>query len=123
MTGYDKLTQKASVALFSVAVTLLSAGEVSANTGDLHKMVGTVNANLANIPDLLSTIAYIAGAGLGIAGVFKLKQHVDNPEQVALKDGLVRVGAGGGLIAIPAVLNMMISTLGVGNTGVSQMSF
>ena len=29
---------------------------------------------------------WIGGAGLGVASIFKLKQHVDNPAQAPMKD-------------------------------------
>ncbi|MGM0422106.1 MAG: hypothetical protein ACQEQL_03300 [Pseudomonadota bacterium] len=68
----------------------------------------------SDLPNLISTVAYIGGAGLGVAGVLKMKQHVDNPSQTPLKDGLVRLGAGGGLLALPFVLESMSTTIGSG---------
>ena len=77
-----------------------------------------VTANITNststLPNLISTVSYIGGLGLGVAGVLKLKGHVDNPGNVPLKDGLVRLGAGGGLLALPFVLQSMTETIGTG---------
>ena len=70
-----------------------------------------------SLPSLISTVSYIGGIGLGVAGVFKLKQHVDNPGQTPMKDGLVRLGAGGGLLALPFVTSAMQGTIGNGNLG------
>jgi hypothetical protein len=76
----------------------------------------TVSDNIVNssrsLPNLVSTVAYVGGIGLGVAGVFKLKQHVDNPGQVMMKDGLVRLGAGGGLLALPFLTDAMTGTIG-----------
>jgi len=77
---------------------------------------GNIKTSASDIPNLISTVAYIGGAGLGVAGVLKMKQHVDNPTQTPLKDGLVRLGAGGGLLALPFVLDSMGSTIGTGGT-------
>jgi len=72
------------------------------------------------LPSLIETVAYVGGIGLGVAGVFKLKGHVDNPGQVPLKDGLVRLGAGGGLLALPYLTqSMMTSISGVAGAGSS----
>ena len=49
----------------------------------------------------LVRLDYVCGIGLGVAGILKLKGHVDNPGQTPLKDGLIRLGAGGGLLAFP----------------------
>lgn len=57
--------------------------------------------------NLISTVCWLGGAGLGVAGIFKLKQHVDNPGQTPMKDGLVRLGAGGGLLAFPFIQTAM----------------
>ena len=83
-------------------------------TAGFKDATGNIRTSVSEFPTLISTAAYIGGAGLGVAGVLKLKQHVDNPGQVALKDGLVRLGAGGGLLALPFVLDSMTTTIGTG---------
>lgn len=65
----------------------------------------------STLPNLISTVAYVGGIGLGVAGIFKLKQHVDNPGQTPMKDGLVRLGAGGGLLALPFMTSAMTGTI------------
>jgi hypothetical protein len=40
---------------------------------------------------------------LALAGIVRLRFHVDNPEQYPLREGLVRLGAGGALLALPYV--------------------
>jgi len=66
------------------------------------------------LPMMIETVAYVGGIGLGVAGIFKLKSHVDNPAQVQMKDGLVRLGAGGGLLALPYVTNAMMGSISNG---------
>ena len=63
------------------------------------------------LPQMIETVAYVGGIGLGVAGVFKLKQHVDNPGQTPMKDGLVRLGAGGGLLALPYMTSAMMGSI------------
>jgi hypothetical protein len=79
-----------------------------------------LSANLitssSNFPALVSTVAYIGGIGLGVTGIFKLKQHVDNPGQTPMKDGLIRLAAGGGLLALPYVTTAMSGSIGSGGT-------
>jgi hypothetical protein len=68
----------------------------------------------SGFPGLIQTVAYIGGTALGVAGLFKIKQHVDNPGQTPLKDGLIRLGAGGGLLALPFVTTSMLGSIGTG---------
>ncbi len=60
---------------------------------------------------MVQTVAYVGGIGLGVAGIFKLKQHVDNPGQTPMKDGLARLGTGGGLLALPYVTTAMMGSI------------
>lgn len=66
--------------------------------------------------NLISTVCWIGGSGLGVAGIFKLKMHVDNPGQTPMKDGLVRLGCGGGLLAFPFIQNAMQGSIANGST-------
>ncbi len=95
------------------------ASSTAAHAGD--KNFSTISDNIvessSSLPNLISTVAYLGGCGLGVAGVFKLKQHVDNPGQTPMKDGLVRLGAGGGLLALPFMTEAMTNTVSGGDTG------
>ncbi len=64
---------------------------------------------------LISTVCWIGGAGLGVAGIFKLKNHVDNPAQSPMKDGLVRLGCGGALLAFPFIMQAMQGSISNGS--------
>lgn len=105
-----------------LAAALTAGVLVSQGTDAFAQAVGfkTLTTNIADsastLPTLISTVSYIGGVGLGVAGVFKLKQHVDQPSQHPLKDGLVRLGAGGGLLALPFLTNMMMGTINNGDT-------
>lgn len=81
----------------------------------LRTMSQNIIAAAGSFQSLISTVCWIGGAGLGVAGIFKLKNHVDNPGQTAMKDGLIRIGAGGGLLAFPFIQNAMQGTISNGN--------
>ncbi|MDI1228329.1 MAG: hypothetical protein PSY14_11650 [bacterium] len=65
--------------------------------------------------NLISVVCWIGGAGLGVAGIFKLKMHVDNPGQTPMKDGLVRIGCGGALLAFPFIQQAMQGSISNGS--------
>jgi hypothetical protein len=77
-----------------------------------------VSTSITNLPGLLTGLSYMFGIMLGVLGILKIKDHVENPQQTPLKDGAIRLAAGGGLFALPMVYDAMKSTIGTG-TGVT----
>jgi len=105
----------AAVMIGAYAVlNILGAHDAFAQTG---KTLGDTVTNLQNsIKDgsqLVYTGAYIGGTTALLMGASKLKAHADNPGQTPMQQGLVRIAAGAGLIAIPGVADMTLNTLGV----------
>jgi len=51
----------------------------------------------------------------------KIKDHVENPTQTPLKDGAIRLTAGGALFALPILTSSMLGTVdgGDGDTAVN----
>ena len=94
---------------------LLGATDANATTG-FQGITGTIRNSVSDIPQLLSVLSYLVGLGLAIAGVLKLKAHVDNPGNAPLKDGVIRLGAAGGLLALPSVVDAAIGTVTSGGT-------
>ena len=107
---HSDMTHKLAAA-FTVGALMSESGPAFATAG-FQAVAGKIVTSTSTLPNLISMLAYIGGAGLAVAGIFKLKQHVDNPGQAPMKDGLIRLGAGGGLLALPAVLTAMKTTVG-----------
>lgn len=100
----------AVAALVLVATTPAFAG------GQVSDSVKNVGQNISTTPILINYASYIIGAALGVSGISKLKQHVDNPGQTPIKDGLGRVAAAAMFISLPFVLNMLRDTSSMGNS-------
>ena len=102
---------------------LATMGMIAGSSTDAHAQAATTFADMArNIilamsgaNNLISTVCWIGGAGLGVAGIFKLKNHVDNPAQTPMKDGLVRLGCGGALLAFPFIMGAMQGSISNGS--------
>lgn len=60
---------------------------------------------LTAFDDLLIEVAYLAGVGFGITGIFKLKQHKDNPQQVPITNGIALMMTGVLLVFMPGLIN------------------
>lgn len=86
------------------------------------------NAILANIvlfsddlPGVVSAAAYLLGVIIGAIGIVKIKEHVEEPEKVGLKEPVTRLLTAGALFALPAIFTAAYTTiagtgLGIGGT-------
>ena len=99
---------------------LVFAGDAHAanNFGSIGKRI--INS-IADLPGLLTALSYLFGILLGVLGILKIKDHVENPTQTQLKDGAIRLLAGGALFALPIIFEAMFETLGTGTQQVSAI--
>ena len=94
-----------------IGSTPAMAGPAAATKSFSETTTAMVESSAA-IPNLITTTAFVAGIAMAIAGVFKIKAHVDNPAQAPLKDGMIRLAVGGALIAFPLLTNIMVGAIG-----------
>lgn len=85
-------------------------------------MCNVVKAS-STLPGLLSAICYLAGLLLGVLAILKLKDHVLNPNQTPISEGLKRFLVGGMLFALPIIINAVYNSLATGITGPNQTAF
>lgn len=120
-----RLTCK-SLQLSAVLTVAMIAGQGQAMAGgnNFGSIARNINASITDLPGLLSAVAYLFGIILGVLGVLKIKDHVENPGQTPLKDGAIRLAAGGALFALPIIYEAMLNTVGAGGQQVTsaQMS-
>jgi hypothetical protein len=92
----------------------LVSGVESAFAGNtnFNKIVGNMETSISGIPGLISGVAYMMGILLGVLGILKIKDHVENAGQTKLQEGAIRLAAGGGLFALPIVYEAMRNTIG-----------
>jgi hypothetical protein len=115
-----KLINRASLQASAAITTglLLSASPASAqgtSTNNFSNIAQNITTSISSMPALLSGLSYMFGIMLGVLGILKIKDHVENPQQTPLKDGAIRLAAGGGLFALPIVYEAMKNTVGTGN--------
>lgn len=103
-----KLAALATVAAGMGATPALAALQVG-------NIVNNVSESANAIPRFLGLLGYIGGSGLAMAGVLKLKQHVDNPGQTPMKDGIGRLAAGGLLFCLPILTNAIQGSIANGD--------
>ncbi len=118
-----KIQKHMLMASASVFIGLVSGVESSfaQTTGgnDFGSIANNITDSIADLPGLLTGVSYMMGILLGVLGILKIKDHVENPGNNPLKDGAVRLAAGGGLFALPIVYEAMINTVGADGANVN----
>lgn len=101
----------------AVLVSMVAPSQAfAAAAADLGQVIQNTSGAFENFPNLLSLIAYLSGLFLSVAGLFKFKDHVDNPNQNPLSAGVKRFLAGGMFLTLPYMLTAMRGTL-MGTSG------
>lgn len=99
---------------------LLVSAEANATVG-ANNTAGSFNAvgnsiiqGISDLPGLLTGLSYMMGLLFSVLGVLKIKDHVENPTQTQLKEGAIRLAAGGALFLIPVVTTAMQDLISTG---------
>jgi hypothetical protein len=79
---------------------------------NLNNVFGTIIDSIEETPALIAAVAYVLALVAGVGGLLKLREHVENPEQVPLREPVIRLFIGGALFAIPTVYDAMFNTIG-----------
>lgn len=93
------------------------AGGDAAGGTTFSTIAENITASIADLPGLLTAVSYLLGLLLGVLGILKIKDHVENPTQTPIKEGAIRLAAGGGLFALPIVFDAMFNTVDAGIGG------
>lgn len=115
-TSYARL---GAVMTMGVLATSTSTAHAAAAAGanNFGNIASNITGSVSELPGLISALSYLFGVLLGVLGVMKIKDHVENPSQTPLKDGAIRLAAGGALFALPIILEAMSETVDQGGAG------
>lgn len=117
-----KFMREKSLKVSAAVITsvMLASTDAHANPGggagttDFSTITDNINSSIAGLPGLLAGVSYMIGILLGVLGILKIKDHVEQPTSVKLQEGAIRLVAGGGLFALPIVFEAMQGTIGDG---------
>lgn len=96
-----------------------ASAQVFTSANNLSDVTENITDSIRFVPGLISGLAYLCGLVFGVIGILKIKDHVENPTQTPLKDGAIRLAAGGALFALPIVYEASRNTIGVSTNYVS----
>ena len=100
------------------AVVLMTGDAAHAN--NFSSVAKNMTTSMGNLPSMLAAVSYLFGLLLGVLGVMKIKDHVENPSQEPLKNGAIRLAAGGALFAIPIIYEAAKNTIGTTGAATGQ---
>ena len=115
---FKKFNRSLAAVSASYATGIIASREAYAE-GGFNDIAGNIVDSISNFPTLISAVSYLFGMLLMVLGVMKIKDHVENPTQEPLKNGAIRLAAGGGLFALPILSEAALATVGEG-TSVTQ---
>jgi len=98
----------AFIALFLLALWPHAAAAQAVTLSDV--VCNTID-NISPFSELMSAMAFIAGAILIGAGLLSLKDHADSPQNHPLHKGLARLAFGSALLTAPFIAQNLINTL------------
>lgn len=87
--------------LFFVGYALAGAPAANGTVGDLAT---NITGSFLQLGKLMAATSYLAGFGFAIAGVFKFKQHKDNPTQIPMGTPIALLAVGIILIFLPGII-------------------
>lgn len=108
MTGHFKRLS----AFFLTLPLVLIGFDAFAGTSDINDIAYNAEASVSALPGLVSALSYALGLLLGVLAVLKFKEHVENPQQTPLRTPIIRLLAGGALMALPIVYEAARETIG-----------
>ncbi|MEL7223673.1 MAG: hypothetical protein AAGL17_02140 [Cyanobacteria bacterium J06576_12] len=79
----------------SIDDKLAATGLDGSNFGNIGQ---NINSSIDDLPETLEGVSYMLGTLLGVIGVLKTEDHVENTSQTKLEHGAIRLSAGGGLL-------------------------
>lgn len=112
---------KVALGLAGLSLAVVAEPSFAASSG-LGAVAGNVKGQFGDIADMIGGASYIMGAGFGIRGALKLKEHNENPQQIKLSQPLTNLIVAGALLALPSVMSTGSGTIfgdGASKTSIS----
>jgi len=95
--------EKKGLVFLGVALSLLFTGLALADD-NIGTLATNITGSFQNLGKLMAATSYLAGFGFAIAGVFKFKQHKDNPTQIPMGTPIALLAVGIILIFLPGII-------------------
>ena len=112
-----RLAAAMTVGVMATGAAAPAFAGVLGGTSDMYNLTNNITSASNRFTQLMTLLGYVGGSGFAIAGIYKLKLHVDNPGNTPLKDGLMRLAAGGALLSLPFIIRVIQGSVNNGDAG------
>jgi len=82
--------------------------------GNFNSLMGSVVGSIDLLPALVAATAYLLGVLLTVSALYKVRDHIDDPSRITLKEPVIRILTAGALFALPTLFTAMYETLTTG---------
>jgi ABC-type spermidine/putrescine transport system permease subunit II len=89
--------------------------------GNVNQILNSILLSIQDVPGLISAGAYLLGVVLGVTGILKIKEHVESPQQVQMKEGVIRLLVGGALMALPIIYEAVAISIDQGGINLTNI--
>ncbi len=108
---------------FLISVGIFTTTSGAAQAQGIGTMLTNVRTGIDHIPWVLTVVSYISGLFMGIWALFKFKDHVDNPRETPISQGVKRFFAAGMFLSGPYMYGVLFGTLhGANNAGYNKLT-
>ncbi len=109
-----------SVGPFDVMGSYSNAvGTTTTSNDSFNAIMFDALSSMENVPGLVTAVAYLLGILMVISALFKIRDHVDDPNRSPLKDSVIRFIIAGGLFALPVLFEAMYVTMAGNGLGLN----
>lgn len=84
---------------------------------DFNGILGYITGSISDLPMFISVLGYLLGIIFVVGGILRIRDHVNNPSNTPLRNGIISVLVGGMLFALPTVYSAMYVAVGGGANG------
>ncbi len=115
ITSFDPMPPLLSLYGLSSAASLV-VGYLS--FGNFSSILNSIMVSMGEIPGMVAAVGYLLGLLMAVSAIYKTRDHVENPDQVPMKDAVIRYLTAGMLFGLPTVFNAMFTTISGGGMGI-----
>ena len=102
---------------FWAAVLAVAAAANGALAKSLGEMAEDAERDLKIMTGFFEVAFYMLGVLVVVFGLFRVKKHMDQPQQVSLWSAGVAILVGAAIIAVPPIINGIGETFGIAGGG------
>lgn len=113
-------TMKGGAAAYAISMVQSFAFSQNNVTGGIGSYINRGITQAGVLVSVAAFLAFIIGTFFTVRGIQLVRNHVENPGQAPLPEGIKRLAVGGALLSFPMIVNVIAKTFGVRGAGLGN---